>query len=101
MMSAAEASLRRLSTDYIDLCWMHIWGQPTPAEEIMRGLDDLARQAHICRLFDNRSFRPSAATQPETTLALRTTRGRQGSNFLQFGHIALAVSKAHSAKANW
>lgn len=47
MMQAVEASLKRLGTDYIDLYWMHIWDQITPAEEVMRGLDDLVRQGKI------------------------------------------------------
>jgi len=47
MVQAAEASLRRLQTDYIDLYWVHIWDQITPVEEIMRGLDDLVRQGKV------------------------------------------------------
>jgi aryl-alcohol dehydrogenase-like predicted oxidoreductase len=47
MMQAVEASLRRLQTDRIDLYWMHIWDRLTPAEEVMRGFDDLVRQGKI------------------------------------------------------
>ena len=47
MVQAAEASLRRLRTDYIDLYWVHIWDQITPAEEVMRALDDLVRQGKV------------------------------------------------------
>ncbi len=47
MMTAVEASLRRLRTDYIDLYWMHIWDRLTPAEEVMRGFDDLVRQGKV------------------------------------------------------
>src|SRR4029077_21074401 len=47
MMQAIEASLKRLQTDYIDLYWVHIWDQITPVEEVMRGLDDLARQGKM------------------------------------------------------
>src|SRR5579864_161566 len=47
MMQAVEASLRRLKTDYIDLYWLHNWDQLTPAEEVMRGFDDLVRQGKI------------------------------------------------------
>jgi len=47
MMQAAEASLKRLKTDYIDLYWLHVWDQMTPVEEVMRGLDDLVRQGKI------------------------------------------------------
>jgi aryl-alcohol dehydrogenase-like predicted oxidoreductase len=47
MMQSIEKSLKRLKTDYIDLYWVHIWDQITPAEEVMRGLDDLVRQGKI------------------------------------------------------
>jgi aryl-alcohol dehydrogenase-like predicted oxidoreductase len=47
MMEAVEASLKRLKTDYIDLYWMHIWDQVTPAEEVMRAFDDLVRQGKV------------------------------------------------------
>jgi aryl-alcohol dehydrogenase-like predicted oxidoreductase len=47
MMQAAEASLKRLKTDYIDLYWVHIWDQITPVEEVMRGLDDLVRAGKV------------------------------------------------------
>jgi aryl-alcohol dehydrogenase-like predicted oxidoreductase len=33
----------RLSTDYIDLYWVHAWDPLTPIEEIMRALDDMVR----------------------------------------------------------
>ncbi len=47
MMQAAEASLKRLQTDYIDLYWVHVWDGITPVEEVMRGLDDLVRQGKV------------------------------------------------------
>jgi aryl-alcohol dehydrogenase-like predicted oxidoreductase len=47
MVQAVEASLRRLKTDYIDLYWLHIWDQMTPAEEVMRAFDDLVRQGKV------------------------------------------------------
>ncbi len=47
MMQSVEASLRRLRTDYIDLYWLHIWDGLTPAEEVMRGFDDLVRQGKV------------------------------------------------------
>src|SRR6266852_6537314 len=47
MMQAVEASLKRLQTDYIDLYWVHIWDGITPVEEVMRGLDDLARAGKV------------------------------------------------------
>lgn len=47
MVRAAEASLRRLATDYIDLYWLHVWDDTTPVDEIMRGLDDLVAAGKI------------------------------------------------------
>jgi aryl-alcohol dehydrogenase-like predicted oxidoreductase len=47
MMQAVDGSLTRLKTDYIDLYWVHIWDQITPAEEVMRGLDDLVRAGKV------------------------------------------------------
>ncbi len=47
MVQAVEASLKRLGTDYIDLYWLHIWDQLTPAEEVMRAFDDLIRSGKV------------------------------------------------------
>lgn len=45
-----EESLRRLRTDYIDVYWLHAWDFLTPAEEIMRALDDMVRAGKILYL---------------------------------------------------
>ena len=47
IMSAVDASLKRLKTDYIDLYLLHTWDRITPAEEVMRTLDDLVRAGKI------------------------------------------------------
>ncbi|HEX6527300.1 MAG TPA: aldo/keto reductase [Streptosporangiaceae bacterium] len=47
MRRAVDDSLKRLRTDYIDLLWVHLADNVTPTEEILRGLDDLARQGKI------------------------------------------------------
>jgi aryl-alcohol dehydrogenase-like predicted oxidoreductase len=47
IVNAAENSLRRLQTDYIDLYWLHIWDQNTPIDETMAALDDLVRVGKV------------------------------------------------------
>ena len=41
LMRSVKESLSRLNTEFIDVLWVHAWDGLTPAEEIMRGLDDL------------------------------------------------------------
>src|SRR5882757_7833385 len=47
IMSAVEASLTRLKTDYIDLYQQHDYDALTPIEETLRALDDLVRQGKV------------------------------------------------------
>lgn len=47
ILRAVEGSLRRLNTDYIDLYLLHTWDRITPAEEVLRTLDDLTRAGKI------------------------------------------------------
>jgi aryl-alcohol dehydrogenase-like predicted oxidoreductase len=47
IMSAVEASLRRMKTDYIDLYQQHRTDPLTPIEETLRALDDLVRQGKV------------------------------------------------------
>ena len=47
IVGAAENSLRRLQTNYIDLYWLHIWDQNTPIDETMAALDDLVRAGKV------------------------------------------------------
>jgi aryl-alcohol dehydrogenase-like predicted oxidoreductase len=47
ILTACEASLRRLQTDYIDLYQTHYWDEHTPLEETLRALDDLARAGKV------------------------------------------------------
>ncbi|MCJ8206824.1 aldo/keto reductase [Pseudomonas sp. RGM2987] len=47
MVASVEASLKRLQTDRIDLYWVHHPDGVTPAEEIVRGFEDLARAGKI------------------------------------------------------
>mgnify|MGYP006284927521 FL=1 len=47
IMSAVEASLKRLQTDWIDLYQLHHYDPKTPLEETMRALDDLVKQGKV------------------------------------------------------
>jgi aryl-alcohol dehydrogenase-like predicted oxidoreductase len=47
IISACEASLRRLGTDHIDLYQVHEWDGQTPLEETLHALDDLVRSGKV------------------------------------------------------
>ncbi|HXN44670.1 MAG TPA: aldo/keto reductase [Xanthobacteraceae bacterium] len=47
ILSAVEASLKRLKTDWIDLYQLHQPDPLTPIEETLRALDDLIRQGKV------------------------------------------------------
>jgi len=67
MHQALEASLKRLSTDYIDLYWVHAWDFMTPIDEVMRGLDDLVRAGKV--LYVGISNAPAWIISQANTLA--------------------------------
>jgi aryl-alcohol dehydrogenase-like predicted oxidoreductase len=47
IMSAVDASLRRLQTDYIDLYQLHNYDPLTPIDESLSALDDLVRSGKV------------------------------------------------------
>ncbi len=47
ILSAAEDSLRRLGTGYIDLYQAHWYDESTPIEETLSAMDDLVRQGKV------------------------------------------------------
>jgi 1-deoxyxylulose-5-phosphate synthase len=47
ILSAVEASLRRLQTDYIDLYQLHGYDLQTPIDETLEALDDLVHQGKV------------------------------------------------------
>jgi 1-deoxyxylulose-5-phosphate synthase len=47
IMSAVDASLRRLQTDYIDLYQLHGYDMNTPIDETLGALDDLVHQGKV------------------------------------------------------
>jgi aryl-alcohol dehydrogenase-like predicted oxidoreductase len=65
-MSAVEASLTRLKTDYIDLYQQHNYDPLTPIEETLRALDDLIRQGKV-RYIGNSNFPAWRVAEAEFT----------------------------------
>ncbi|MDE0396759.1 MAG: aldo/keto reductase [Candidatus Poribacteria bacterium] len=47
IMSAVEASLKRLNTDHIDVYYLHRWDASTRIVESLRALDDCVRQGKV------------------------------------------------------
>jgi aryl-alcohol dehydrogenase-like predicted oxidoreductase len=47
ILEQADASLRRLGTDYIDVYYIHRFDDQAPVEETMRALDDLVRAGKV------------------------------------------------------
>jgi aryl-alcohol dehydrogenase-like predicted oxidoreductase len=47
LLSAIDASLRRLGTDYVDLYQLHRFDSSTPVDETMQTLDDLVRAGKV------------------------------------------------------
>jgi aryl-alcohol dehydrogenase-like predicted oxidoreductase len=77
VMYAAEQSLRRLGTDYIDLYQLHRPDPKTPIEETLRALDDLVRQGKVRYIgnsnFDGAQVDAAAAISRERQLAAFTS----------------------------
>ncbi len=68
IMRTAEASLKRLRTDWIDLYQVHFPDPGTPIEETLRALDDLVRQGKV------RQIGCSNFSRAQVTAALDTSK---------------------------
>jgi aryl-alcohol dehydrogenase-like predicted oxidoreductase len=82
---SVEESLRRLRTDHLDILWMHVWDGLTPAEEVIRGLDDLAAAGKI--LYAGVSDTPAWAAARMHAMAL--ARDRLACEAIQVRHSLL------------
>lgn len=87
LLSAVEASLRRLGTDWIDLYQLHSWDPTTPLDETLSVLDDLVRSGKVrylgisnfagwqleraCRLQELRGYNGFVSLQPQYSLVER------------------------------
>jgi len=47
LLRSINGSLRRLSTDYVDVLWLHMWDGSTSLEEVLRAMDDLVRAGKV------------------------------------------------------
>ena len=88
MIRSVEDSLKRMDTDYIDLLYLHVWDDRTPADEILRAFDDLIRTgkvlyagisdtpawriSHLQGIADVRGWSPFVALQIPYNLTERT-----------------------------
>jgi aryl-alcohol dehydrogenase-like predicted oxidoreductase len=64
IMAAAEASLTRLKTDWLDLYQVHTPDPLTPIEETLRALDDLVRQGKV-RYIGCSNFSPAQTVEAQ------------------------------------
>jgi aryl-alcohol dehydrogenase-like predicted oxidoreductase len=90
-MSAVEASLQRLGTDYIDLYWLHIWDKLTPADEVMRAFDDLVTQGKI--LYAGVSDAPAWWVAQANTLAQAHGRTRFAALQIEYSLVERTVER--------
>jgi aryl-alcohol dehydrogenase-like predicted oxidoreductase len=47
MVRAIEGCIERLQTDHVDLLYLHAWDAVTPADEVVRAMDDLVRAGKV------------------------------------------------------
>jgi aryl-alcohol dehydrogenase-like predicted oxidoreductase len=102
IMSAIEHSLRRLSTDHLDLYHLHAQDLTTPEEETLRALQDLVQAGKIChfgasnyaawRLSESVFTSAKLGIPPVTTLQAKYNLVRRG---VEFEH--LAICQRHGA----
>ena len=87
ILAAVENSLRRLATDYVDLCYLHLPDDSVPLEESLAAMDTLVRQGkvrhvassnfaswQVCKMHwsaAQRGFAPARVAQPMYNLLAR------------------------------
>ena len=86
IIEAAEASLRRLGTDYIDLYQTHIWDPHTNLEELAEAFDSLVRAGKVLYL--------GATTMPAWTFCRLDNVSRQG-RYARFVSMQCEYNPAH------
>lgn len=93
MQREVEASLRRLRTDRIDLYFPHFDDGLTPIEEVMRGLEDLARSGKIVHV--GLSNFPAWRTSAAATLADLRGWAHVTTLQLQYNLLERSIEREH------
>lgn len=88
MVVSVEDSLKRLKSNYIDILFVHMSDGVTPAEEIVRGFDDLVRAGKV--LYAGLSNFPAWRAARAVTIA--ELRGAAPIAGLQFEHSLVVRS---------
>ncbi len=96
IMSAVEASLTRLKTDYIDLYQQHDYDPLTPMEETLRALDDLVRQGKV-RYIGNSNFPAWRIAEAEMMREGRSNVGRFVSCQDEYSLVVRGIEKRPAA----
>ena len=89
IMSAVEASLKRLKTDWIDLYQLHKPDPLTPIEETLRALDDLVQQGKVRHIGTSR--------KPAGSWWTRSDRARARAHRVASARTNTACSRAGSS----
>ena len=71
MVHSLEGSLRRLSTDHVDILYLHMWDGTTPVEEVLRAMDDLVRSGKVLHV----GFSDTPAWVVSRAVAIAELRG--------------------------
>ena len=121
LIREAEASLRRLGTDFIDIYYLHKEDHATPLEETVRALGDLVREgkiryfgvsnyrawrvAEICRLCDELGIDRPVASQPLYNALNRMAEtehlpacGYYGLGVVPYSPLARGISRENTAR---
>jgi aryl-alcohol dehydrogenase-like predicted oxidoreductase len=71
LVRSLEGSLRRLSTDHVDILYLHMWDGTTPVEEVLRAMDDLVRSGKVLHV----GFSDTPAWVVSRAVAIAELRG--------------------------
>jgi aryl-alcohol dehydrogenase-like predicted oxidoreductase len=108
VVKAVDDSLRRLATDYVDICYLHAPDPSTPVGETLEALDCLVREGkvrypatsnfaawqicHLLSLAEKRGYQPALAAQPMYNLLARRIEDEFLPFCIEFGLAVIAYN---------